>query len=73
MKKKVLDDEVQAVDFSGAVRGKHSAIFQRGHAIKIHHDDGSVTVQKTAFIKSERNMNDPRRSKKQDHLCPGCG
>jgi hypothetical protein len=46
MKKPITNDEKQPVDFSGGVRGKHSAAYRRGHTIKIHHDDNSTTVQK---------------------------
>lgn len=32
-------------DFTKGVRGKHSQAYQRGHAVKIHRADGSISVQ----------------------------
>lgn len=46
MKKAERTDEIKPVDFSGGVRGKHSASYRRGHTVKISHEDGSVTVQR---------------------------
>ncbi len=46
MKKAIKTDEIKPVNFSGGLRGKHSANYRRGHSVKIRHDDGSVTVQR---------------------------
>ena len=32
-------------DFTKGVRGKHSQAYQRGHAVKIHRADGTISVQ----------------------------
>ena len=32
-------------DFAGGVRGKHFKAYRRGHTVKIHKADGSITVQ----------------------------
>ena len=32
-------------DFTKGVRGKHSPAYQRGHAVKIHRTDGTISVQ----------------------------
>jgi hypothetical protein len=31
-------------DFSGGVRGKHSKAYRKGHAVKIHKQDGTIEV-----------------------------
>lgn len=46
MKKAIKTDDIKPVDFSGGVRGKHSEAYRRGHTVKVHRDDGSVTVQR---------------------------
>ena len=46
MKKVDKVAEIQPVDFSAGVRGKHSESYRRGHTVKIGHDDGTVTVQR---------------------------
>ncbi|MEI6207169.1 MAG: hypothetical protein WCP20_10325 [Desulfuromonadales bacterium] len=46
MKKMAESEEIRPVDFSGGVRGRHSAEYRRGHTVKVRHDDGTVTVQK---------------------------
>jgi len=46
MKKPVNTEDIKAVDFSGAVRGKHAAAYRRGHTVKVHHEDGSILVQR---------------------------
>jgi len=32
-------------DFTKGARGKHSKEYQRGHAVKIHKTDGTISVQ----------------------------
>jgi hypothetical protein len=32
-------------DFRGGVRGKHARAYRQGHAVKVHHPDGTTTVQ----------------------------
>jgi hypothetical protein len=32
-------------DFRGGVRGKHAAAYRQGHTVKVHHPDGTTTVQ----------------------------
>jgi len=32
-------------DFSGGVRGKHYKAYRRGHTVKIHKVDGTISVQ----------------------------
>ena len=32
-------------DFSGGVRGKHYKAYRKGHAVIVHKDDGSTSVQ----------------------------
>lgn len=46
MKKVDRIDEIKPIDFSDGVRGKHSGSYRKGHTVKIHHDDGAVTVQR---------------------------
>ncbi len=46
MKKKVLTDDIPPVDFSQAVRGKHSERFRQGYTVEITQEDGSVQVQR---------------------------
>jgi len=46
MKKTIESEQIRPVDFSGGVRGKHSASYRRGHTVKVHHEDGTVNVQK---------------------------
>ena len=46
MKKAINTEEIKPVNFSGGLRGKHSASYRRGHSIKNRHDDGTVTVQR---------------------------
>lgn len=40
----IMKDEY---DFSGmqGVRGKYCKAYRKGHTVKVHHDDGTVTVQ----------------------------
>jgi len=38
-------DMLPEYDFSGGVRGKHFRAYRKGHTVKIHEADGSVTVQ----------------------------
>lgn len=45
-KAKPKDGEMRAeYDFRGGVRGKHYREYRRGHTVKIHKMDGTVTVQ----------------------------
>lgn len=47
-KRLVTEDEMlPEYDFTGkvGVRGKYYQAYQQGHTVKIHHADGSVTVQ----------------------------
>lgn len=46
MKKKIATDEIPSVNFSQAVRGKHSARFRQGYSIEITQEDGTVQVQR---------------------------
>lgn len=46
MKKEIEADDIKAVDFSGGVRGKHSAAYRRSHTVKVRQNDGTTTVQK---------------------------
>lgn len=46
MKKEIKADDIRPVDFSGGVRGKHSASCRRGHTVKVCKDDGTVVVHK---------------------------
>ena len=46
MKKVMESEEIRPVDFSGGLRGKHSAAYRRGHTVKVRQDDGPITVQK---------------------------
>jgi len=46
MKKTVESGKVRPVDFTGGVRGKHSAAYRRGHTVKIRQDDGTIIIQK---------------------------
>ncbi len=46
MKKKIATDEIPPVDFSQAVRGKHSACFRQGYTVKIAQEDGSLHIQR---------------------------
>jgi hypothetical protein len=32
-------------EFEGGIRGKHYKAYRKGHAVKIHKDDGTATVQ----------------------------
>jgi hypothetical protein len=32
-------------DFRGGVRGKHADAYQQGHSVRVHHPDGTTTVQ----------------------------
>lgn len=46
MKKKIATDEIPSVNFSQAVRGKHSARFRLGYSVEITQEDGTVQVQR---------------------------
>jgi hypothetical protein len=46
MKKVINDEDIQQVDFTGGVRGKHSVAYRRGHTVRVRHADESVTVQR---------------------------
>jgi hypothetical protein len=38
-------DMLPEYDFSGGVRGKHYKAYRKGHTVKIHKADGTVSVQ----------------------------
>lgn len=38
------NDMLPEYDFSGGVRGKHFKAYRRGHTVKIHQADGSVSI-----------------------------
>jgi hypothetical protein len=46
MKKTIETESIRPVDFSGGIRGKHSAAYRRGHTVKVKQDDGTITVLK---------------------------
>jgi len=49
MKKKNNNRDVNGMrreyDFSGGVRGKHFKAYREGHAVRIHKEDGTTSVQ----------------------------
>lgn len=46
MKKGISTNDIKPIDFSGGVRGKHAAGYSRGHTVKVHHEDGTLTVHR---------------------------
>lgn len=38
-------DTLPEYEFEGGIRGKHYKAYRKGHAVKIHKDDGTTTVQ----------------------------
>jgi hypothetical protein len=38
-------DMLPEYDFSGGVRGKHYKAYRKGHTVKIHKTDGTVSIQ----------------------------
>ncbi len=38
-------DMLPEYDFSGGVRGKHYKAYRKGHTVKIHKSDGTVSIQ----------------------------
>lgn len=46
MKKTINTEEIQPVDFSKGIRGKHYAATEKGFSVKIHREDGSTTTQR---------------------------
>ena len=46
MKKTINTEDIQPVDFSGGIRGKHHAASKKGFAVKVHREDGTTTLHK---------------------------
>lgn len=44
-KPKKIEEMRAEYDFSGGVRGKHSAAYHQGHTVTIHKKDGTTVVQ----------------------------
>jgi hypothetical protein len=42
-------DMLPEYDFRGGVRGKHHRAYSNGHTVKVHREDGSVSVQHYAL------------------------
>jgi len=46
MKKTINTEEIQHVDFSKGIRGKHHAITKKGYSVKVHREDGGTSTHK---------------------------
>jgi hypothetical protein len=39
------DDMLPEYDFRGGVRGKYAEAYRKGHTVRVHHRDGTTTIQ----------------------------
>ena len=46
MKKAINTDDIEPVDFSRGVRGKHLAVGNKGYTVKVHREDGTTVIHK---------------------------
>ena len=46
MKKAIDTTDINPVDFSGGVRGKHHAAMKKGYSVKVHREDGTTIIHK---------------------------
>ena len=46
MKKAINTDDINPVDFSSGVRGKHHMASSKGYTVKVHREDGTTVIHK---------------------------
>lgn len=46
MKKAINTDDIEPVDFSRGVRGKHLEVGKKGYTVKVHRENGTTVIHK---------------------------